>query len=335
MVSQSPLLKAPEPKTFSGITNSTHKGQTDVIPKVNQLVCDKISITCPLDKDVLVAAIENTKQAASEGWCYSHFSRLYKHAFVCSIHDFWDGNANNPVTFRLDLDSKLAGVSELRIELNPAKVNVEAVGDFCQILIPHFCDSIKSKSKVTRCDLAVDVGPIAFNDIGITVSKCSVSQAHWGTDGVIETMYWGASKSFTAYDKVKESTPIHEVPKGDPPPTTVRFEARLKPENLKFEELNTVTNPFDRFLICGWPGFSDLTGTKYWFALFLDSARQRGLKAAMMMLPEKERKTVRRRLKKYAANFWDPKTIWLDYPAVVSQLTTLTHSKPSLHVAHV
>jgi hypothetical protein len=308
----------------SGITNSTQTGQDgpNPKPKVNPIFCDKLSITASLDEDQLQEATANLMKAMDQGWGKRRGSRLYKYSASLSPGIFI--GEQDPASMRIDLGARNVDVSDFRMELNPAKCDVCAAAALASAVLPGLGDHLLEHGKVTRMDLAVDVGPISFADVGLAVSKTQVSQAFWGADGALETLYWGAAKNFVVYDKLRESTPLHMVPKDDPPPTMLRFEARYKPSGLALHELPEVPNLFSRFRVCGWPGFSEVTDAdKFWVTMFMDSGRQRGITAALKLLPPTERKQMQRRLEKHATEFWDAESIWAGYAAVAAQILNL------------
>jgi hypothetical protein len=335
MVIVSPNLMPLEGEVLSdpASSNSNELGHTETeTPMVSPMFCDKFSIVCKLSPSLVAEAAANLDKLIEEGLANRQYSKRYRHeALIHPSSMPWMGTAF-PGAACLSLDAKIAGVSDFRLELNPSKANVLGLAEVLSFLAPDLPPILLEKGRVKRVDVAVDVAPLSFADVGIHVSGQQLSSAHWGGDGVLETGYWGANKGFCVYDKLRERHPVHEVPKDGPAPTTLRFEARLKPDTA-FHSLEVLANPFERIVVAAWVGFSDTSDSEcWWLPMFLDSVRQRGTTAALKLLPQTQRKFIARRLEKCRVDFWDPATIWERWPIVVQHLHMLTSPAHSLPV---
>ncbi len=330
MVIKAPKLMPPDADQFP--SNSTSTGQnsdptTHPDPVVSPLFCDKISIVCPLTDNEMQMIKDRMHALTENGWACKRPSRRYKHALTVSLSG-WMVDQSGPSTIRLDMGARRPDMGDFRIEFNPHKLRAADVATLVSSLAQPLGEKLLAHGRITRIDLAVDVSPIRFADVGIHVAKYSTSQAFWGSDGGLETAYWG-KKAVVVYDKLRESCPAHEVPKADPPPTTLRFEARLKP-NLALGNITQLPNPFERFRVCGWPGFSAPDPKRRWLALFMDSARQSGITATLSKLSQADRRWVLRRLESTRRDFWEPQAIWAGFPALVEDLLAFTQAAQPL-----
>jgi hypothetical protein len=199
----------------------------------------------------------------------------------------------------------------LRLEYNPAKVG--EIGDqhvkryLKELLGPKYFAQLGDLAFITRLEVAQDVAHAHLSDLFAHSSQLK-SGVWYDQHGQPQTLYLGSSKGpifFRVYDKRAQ-----QAATGQPLPDypLLRVEVRLRPSRLLNQqdggEIDAlITRAFSSVHLlavkrCEEPS-TDLTWT-----LFLDSARLRGLQAALRLLPADLRRTYRIRLKNLAAVDW-------------------------------
>ena len=176
--------------------------------------------------------------------------------------------------------------------------------------VPSYSPSSARFAFITRLDVAQDVAHAHLSDLFAFSSQLK-SGVWYDAHGQPETLYLGSAKGsifFRIYDKRAE-----QAAKGQPVPDhpLLRVEVRLRPSRLLNQrdggEIDAlITRAFSSVHLLAvkrcQQSSSDLTWT-----LFLDSARLRGLQAALRLLPRDLRRTYSARLKNLAAvDWWSP-----------------------------
>lgn len=223
MISLTPRFEFSDDLKVLQHSNGTPTGHlfNTIQPKVGKLFCDKLSLTLDISNSELSELERRTNQLLDKGLGWRSSSRLYNYgARLLGLSGLAEDSHSN---LRVDFGAKRAGVRNFRMELNPHKANLQLIAQICQAMVPDFGERVLTGGRITRMDLAVDVSPLSFANLGISVSQYSASQAFWGRDGVLETLYFGTKKQFKVYDKLRESTPDYMVGKSAPKPTVLRF----------------------------------------------------------------------------------------------------------------
>ena len=199
----------------------------------------------------------------------------------------------------------------LRVEYNPVKVG--ELGDqhvkryLKDMLGPKLFRQLGELAFITRLDVAQDVSHARLSSLFACSSQLK-SGVWYDASGQPETLYLGAKKGaifFRIYDKRAE-----QAAKGQSVPEhpLLRIEVKFRPSRLLNQkdggEIDAlITRAFSSVHLLSvkrcQEHASDLTWT-----LFLDSARLRGLQAALRLLPSDLRRTYGARLTKLAAVDW-------------------------------
>lgn len=181
-------------------------------------------------------------------------------------------------------------------------------GDLKYLLGDRYPDFIR-KSTVTRLDIAADFINLKMDDISIKNLRQRRSQANWGQNGQLQTLYIGHSKSdimFRMYDKTAEiKAKSRSRSKGtvdaDEPQVT-RIEASINPK-CSFNRIAKIDNPFEGLEIYK---LSYLVADRRLPFSFSDSIHYRGLTATLKLLEPSERKAVKKLLDDH---------VYQDFPA--------------------
>jgi hypothetical protein len=217
---------------------------------------------------------------------------------------------------RIDIRHRASAQSQrmgfLRLEYNPAKVG--ELGDqhvkryLKELLGPKHFTQLGDLAFITRLDVAQDVAHAHLSDLFAHSSQLK-SGVWYDQHGQPQTLYLGSAKQgpifFRLYDKRAE-----QAAKGQSVPDhpLLRIEVQFRPRRLLNQRDGgdidaLITRAFSSVHLlavnrCEEPS-TDLTWT-----LFLDSARLRGLQAALRLLPADLRHTYSAHLKNLAAVDW-------------------------------
>lgn len=154
--------------------------------------------------------------------------------------------------------------------------------------------------RVTRLDVFRQIAPRNPDDYMFKVKYARSSQSVFGSDGKLETLYFGkrASNQVAIYDKAREmhgKSTANEI---------TRIEYRLKPDNTRVQDLWQVGNPFKKITVhslkCDNPPF----GTAHWTA-FQDACRFRGVAKAIAQQPKTHRHKLKQAVSTLPVSWWD------------------------------
>lgn len=225
--------------------------------------------------------------------------------------------------------SNHANASFLRVEYNPAKVGTagdQQVRQYLQAILPKkLFRKIEQYVLITCLDLAIDIDHVHVRDLLVYAARIGTSGIWFGVDGQPQTIYIGNGKGgiqFRIYDKRAQ---LQDTGGQAIDHERLRIEVRFRSTYLRRQK-----NPADiDSLMC--KAFSSVNiiavppypqdSTQYVWGLFLDSARLRGLQAALKRLPQRLRKQYQQRLIKTAAvGWWTPDILHRRCTASVTQL---------------
>ena len=165
--------------------------------------------------------------------------------------------------------------------------------------------------------MAADIERVHLNDIDVRVSHMRYSAHFLDTDGNRETTYLGkrsGRRSVVAYDKRKE-----QCRRGLPDPgfPLTRIETSLRKCRVDLGKLLDLPNPLSRIKVIDLAAISDPVPPLWpWFQ---DAVRLRGSRAALLQVPEAERKQFEARLPSSSAGWWDPECVWSTWPDVLER----------------
>ncbi len=221
-------------------------------------------------------------------------------------------NCADPV--HLFIYTKKNAKSFLRFEFNPHKLGRAGINSFkkwydTQMAGHHtFKKLCETKRAITRLDVAIDVYGIHVSDL-IFKNELKYKSTKWfGTDDMVETVYPrskpGKTSSFIVYDKLREFQGKNTSHKGEADALSwnqeklftgewaiTRIEKHIKNPAYSLNELSKLS--FDAhfsslkiFLPLDPLKYPD---AKYYWKIFLDSVRHRGLESALSLIPAKKR----------------------------------------------
>lgn len=213
-----------------------------------------------------------------------------------------------------------------RIEFNPRKVGAHGMAGLDAVLtsiIPDGWDYFIEHGRITRIDIALDLENRRMDDFRFLPPQ-AVQITEWRVDGHVETLYFGKSSG--------NQTVIYSVgkkrnAKGQPftGSSRIRVERRLRnPVPKSLSQISKLKNPFSKMTMTFSPPLMPEGANENAWLMFLDSVRVRGLTPALALVPEDRRKQYRSHIKAHGQPWWDPESIWKDWPGVVANSGLLT-----------
>lgn len=221
-----------------------------------------------------------------------------------------------------------------RLEFNPHKLGINGMNELhstLSLIFPEGWGTVLQYGRVSRIDVAVDLVGLQMDQFHFLPQTGCTSRLY-GRNGLLETLYSGSSRGNQT--RVYDRTAEHKSRKQKlPGPPTVRVERCLRNPGIPLSKLASLKNPFEKMvLIPPMPERPDGVSETKW-AGFLDSARVRGLPAALQLQSPAVRAQFRKHVKSAPLPLWDPVKVWEDWPVVVSalvgQLASSTHTKSS------
>lgn len=203
---------------------------------------------------------------------------------------------------------------QVRLEFNPVKLfgpmNALPIDKIHEPILEHlnveftalfgmdFFDFLHH-ARVTRLDVCRHVLFRSPEDYLFRVRYARTSQSMFGSDGMLETLYFGkgAGNQTCIYNKARH---LNGKKAED---DTVRVETRLKPKNLKILGLWDLENPFRHVQVYSMKADNPPVGAAHWIA-FKDSCRFRGIGNALKLQPLKERYALKKMLSELPVPWW-------------------------------
>lgn len=205
-----------------------------------------------------------------------------------------------------------SGMAFMRVDYNPAKVgpggDKKVRGYLEKVLGEMLFPKLDKFALITRLDLAIDIDHVHIRDLLVSVAGIRTSGVWFGANGEPQTLYIGKRNRpiwFLIYDKRAE-----KEAKGDAALAhdRLRVEVRLAGKYLRNQAHPTdiaslMQSAFSSVKIIAVPSYPR-DPKEYVWGLFLDSARLRGLQAALRRVPSRLRQQYSDRLAKTAAVYW-------------------------------
>lgn len=188
-------------------------------------------------------------------------------------------------------------------------------------------------ARVTRLDVCRHILFRSPEDYLFRVRYARTSQSMFGSDGMLETLYFGkgAGNQTCIYNKARHlngKKAEHD---------TVRIEARLRPKNLKIRDLWDLQNPLRNVQVYSLKADSLPFGEAHWIA-FRDSCRFRGIGNALKLQPPKHRYALKKMLSELPVSWWslsDAEWEWLWHEALEDAwLNRIPDQAPPLTMDH-
>ncbi len=295
--------------------------------KVYPLVCDRLTLTCEVPYKIQELVKHNLIQDGAKP------SKGYK------LSKWIDGLPMNPPPYShseedkltsayIQCDPQMSGVGFLRIDFNPAKLDVpvfKAIVNQNWLNIPGLnFNYILDNGKVTRFDLAVDISREQVGNLYYHYPKLQYTEVHTKSG---RTEYLGGKtkvgKRVAIYDRIpalkasnlkKYYNSQYQVPL--PGEDILRVEIRLFPK-IPFGSMYAIKNPFQPMVVSS-PGESD--GKDQLWDLFLVLACFEGAQATLARLTKHKKKEFVARLKKSMPPWWRPGDIWEQFSHVLDSI---------------
>lgn len=299
--------------------------------KLGPLLCDKISITVPLKPLEHQHVISSLDKLKSDGYAMSKYIQkpMYKLNLVLDVGE------QHKQMLLVQAQPLKPNMSFLRIEFNPAKVDMYSVEKYLNAVIPDggYLRAINTGT-CTRLDLTVDIHNAELNDILVSAGCFRVTQNYYDK-GHLQTAYLGSkssSESICIYDKaaqlekvdtkdhVKLDTPVYPI---------TRVEIRLR-RRFAAKYLPQIENPFSKIVISRISSKVITAELRDVLILFVHSSKISGAQTSLNLLTPPTRKKVTRFLQSNNLPCWQPDIFWKQWSDVVSKVMPSSNGGPYL-----
>jgi len=210
-----------------------------------------------------------------------------------------------------------------RIEYNPSVLSRNGHKRLRNILCTVFnlkdLAKIYYESRITLIDITIDIFNHSPEDFWYMIPRSFCGGIFFNKDGLISTIYTGSNRSkiqLTSYEKMNQlrsKKRILEKVSGMPD-TLLRLEATLRDTDYYIFEAPTINNPFGKIQL--FKPLNELEGVT---TCFFDSVRFRGLKSAMKLLSNEEKKVVKKALKRRCITEFSSDELWLYWEETVNR----------------
>lgn len=220
----------------------------------------------------------------------------------------------------------------VRLDFNPTAIGALGVQQVRQVLQMLFGEGFREllgNGRVTRLDATLDVVGLHVSDmLTYTVQPCFSSR--WirsfpkagGEKWRLGTHYQGAKNSANRaciYDKAVQLFECKGILLDGP---QSRVECRYKPAKgskpASAAEVLTSANPFAKIKMAYYPS---PTPADPWFEFFLYGVKKLGANAALLRIPDKNKRTAfRKALAQSSPDWWQPDRYWSDVLAHIQSL---------------
>lgn len=186
--------------------------------------------------------------------------------------------------------------------------------------IPHGWKTFLKHARVTRIEIAVDVSGVRMDEF-LCLPKQAVTSLEYGPDGHAKTLYLGkkGGSQTRIYSRKQKRLAKKQGWDGA---SVVRVERSINlGSSFRLAELGSLPNPFTAMkMVPSLPPPPNPGKLNQW-SMFEDSVRQRGLVAALALLPAERAKSYKAHLAAYEVPWWDPLAFWGAWPGVAAHLT--------------
>lgn len=279
---------------------------------------DRLVVNVPIPTEIGAEVYDGYMQSASNVAMFGAGSKVkgFTHGLRIKIDGLVDAKKWPQLNARIDNKK----VEALRLDFVPVDLGPQGIAEM-SIALTALVDGgwafFWSLGKITRLDVTVDI-PNAKMDDFVFLPSGGLTSQEWAVDGTTQTYVMGKSEGNQTiiYDRQAKRKKKNKNWPGGP---EVRIERRLVGQKIKGRKFLKISNPFDKLHITevftGCP-----KGVKpFIWELFKDSVRQRGLVAALALMPEKQRTVIRSFVKSAPVPFWDVNKIWENWPEVVAK----------------
>ncbi|MFO6464190.1 hypothetical protein ACK8OR_07355 [Jannaschia sp. KMU-145] len=172
--------------------------------------------------------------------------------------------------------------------------------------------------KVNMIEVTVDLHGVPMGDFHVLPQQTTTVKS-WSNAGKLETLYLGKTQgNFTRiYDRGKKRTSKKQAwTHGH----VTRVERVLKGQAIPVASLGSLDNVFAGIKMVDLPPSAPPEGKGYIWTLFCDAVAQRGLPAALKVLPaDTYRKNYRKWLAQHPKLWWQPEEIWAEWGPMIEK----------------
>ncbi|MBF0186570.1 MAG: hypothetical protein HQL50_01445 [Magnetococcales bacterium] len=180
---------------------------------------------------------------------------------------------------------------------------------------------ILTRARILRIEIYIDIATVLLDNLRVYVKQKQATGLYSDRFGRVETIYPGSKNSKWGVTVYNRRQCLLSKRKSVPPHDVTRVEVIGRGTGLKYHELFSIRNPFDKVSI-GEIG-SDTSSNDIHFLNFLDACRLRGPLSAMRRLKSMEPKTeklYRHRLRQ-SAHWWvQNESLWQQWPTLLAEL---------------
>ena len=227
----------------------------------------------------------------------------------CRLRLPFDATAQETVCF--EAGPTRPGQASYRLEFNPSKLSKPGLDDLI-VFLNSFIDADPIEffrgSRVTRCDVAIDLLGHRLEDVIVRSSRLQKHGVYADRYGTVQTTYLGTPRSrcVVAYDKPLEGSLV----------TRLRLECRLKPRCLGYQ-LAQLKDPFAGVQLLR-ARFSEGSGIGVPADFIADSIRIGGLKRALVPLDASQRKALKKAYKDATTLLPNLDEAWAAWPDILA-----------------
>jgi hypothetical protein len=217
--------------------------------------------------------------------------------------------------------SKTGEPPHARLEFNPGKLGKDGL-EWLHATLMTMMDGgweyVLNHGRITRVDVAVDIPKSRMHQFLLMPAQGLATTCIYNGNGKLKTVYVGKKdgNQTVLYSKSAEQA-VKEIYL---PVPTVRLERKLRNPQMALKELLSLKNPFAALKLISTMPPAPETPAHWSWPLFLDAVAQRGLVAALLLLPEKRRTIYRKHLEQHQVDWWDSAAAWEHWPKTVSNL---------------
>lgn len=217
--------------------------------------------------------------------------------------------------------------TKIRIEFVPVDLGAQGMMELhsvLQVILPDGWGTFVKHGSVTRLDVAVDYPSVTMHEFLFLPQQLATTTT-WKTDGSLQTYQSGKSSGncTSIYDRAAKREAQH---KGWQNKSGIRIERRLRNPGLLVSGLASLDNVFagiSMVEVLVDPSNGEKAKPYIW-SLFLCAVEQRGLVAALGLLPPDKRTMYRAHYATHTHSWWNPEAIWKQWTDMLDETGLLS-----------
>lgn len=213
-------------------------------------------------------------------------------------------------------------INRLRLDFNPADLGHEGMEEL-HFVLSALMDTgwgfVAKYGKVTRLDVAVDLPEVNMEHL-MFLPKQGVTSQQWHQSGQLQSYQLGKSKGNRTMIYNRKAKRISQ---GKPwaGKEGIRVERRLRNPGITVQGMHSLPWPFEGLHVVkrmSGPPAGELKG--YIWRLFVGTAENSGIAAALAILPTKKRSMYRKHCNEHNIPLWDADAIWGNWTKTLADL---------------